>query len=61
MQPFYPHTPQTTRHLYAPSTPDSPSFEKESHFSSFSSEEHARQKREAADGVVRDYEEKRDR
>ncbi|OXG78987.1 mitofusin [Cryptococcus neoformans Gb118] len=61
MQPFHPHTPQNTHHLYAPSTPDSPSFEKESHFSSFSADAQAKQKREAADGVVRDYEEKRDR
>ncbi|KAK8843427.1 hypothetical protein IAR55_007084 [Kwoniella newhampshirensis] len=57
MQPFHPPTPQSHR-LYTPATPDSPTIEKESHIGS---EKHARHAREAADGVVRDYEEKRDR
>jgi mitofusin len=59
MQSCYPSTP---RRLYTdragPATPDSPSFEKESHIGS---EAAARQVREAADDVLRDYEEKRDR
>jgi mitofusin len=56
MQPYHPPTP---RHQYSsPATPDSPAFEKESHIGSEAS---ARQAREAADGVVRDYEDKRDR
>ncbi|WVQ81424.1 hypothetical protein IAT38_003548 [Cryptococcus sp. DSM 104549] len=60
MQPFHPHphTPHSSHHLYSPATPDSPSIEKESHIGV---DANARQAREAADEVVRDYEEKRDR
>ncbi|WVQ75431.1 hypothetical protein IAR50_005056 [Cryptococcus sp. DSM 104548] len=58
MQPFRPHTPANKLRYYGPSTPDSPSFEKESHFSS---DPDVRQKREAADQVVSEYEEKRDK
>ncbi|OCF31372.1 mitofusin [Kwoniella heveanensis BCC8398] len=59
MQPFHPATPQHHRtYPQAPATPDSPSIEKESHIGTSPD---ARQAREAADGVLRDYEEKRDR
>ncbi|WWC64157.1 uncharacterized protein I303_106765 [Kwoniella dejecticola CBS 10117] len=58
MQPFHPPTPQSYRSSYIPSTPDSPTVEKESHIGTTVD---ARQARETADGVVRDYEEKRDR
>ncbi|EIW66868.1 hypothetical protein TREMEDRAFT_45398 [Tremella mesenterica DSM 1558] len=55
MQPFHPqlHSPSIR-----PATPDSPSFEKESHFGPDLS---ARQARELAQGVVREYEVKRDK
>lgn len=52
MQPFRPSTASR------PATPDSPRFEKESHIGS---ELSARQAREAADAVLRDYEEKQGR
>ncbi|WRT68933.1 uncharacterized protein IL334_005915 [Kwoniella shivajii] len=58
MQPFHPPTPQQRRSTYLPSTPDSPTVEKESHIGTTPD---ARQAREAADEVVREYEEKRDR
>ncbi|WWC91339.1 uncharacterized protein L201_006282 [Kwoniella dendrophila CBS 6074] len=58
MQPFHPPTPQSHRSSYIPSTPESPTVEKESHIGPT---QDSRQAREAADGVVRDYEEKRDR
>ncbi|OCF54434.1 mitofusin [Kwoniella mangroviensis CBS 10435] len=59
MRPFHPPTPQSHRSSYIPSTPDSPTVEKESHIGGTTPD--VRQAREAADGVVRDYEEKRDR
>lgn len=52
MQPFRPSA------VSRPATPDSPRFEKESHIGS---ELSARQAREAADAVLRDYEEKQAR
>ncbi|WVQ93330.1 hypothetical protein IAU59_000398 [Kwoniella sp. CBS 9459] len=59
MQPFHPATPQQHRtYSHTPATPDSPSIEKESHIGISPD---ARQAREAADGVLREYEEKRDR
>ncbi|WVR09165.1 hypothetical protein IAU60_006227 [Kwoniella sp. DSM 27419] len=57
MQPFHPPTPQQYR-SYTPASPDSPSIEKESHIGTSPD---ARQAREAADEVLREYEEKRDR
>ncbi|WVN87747.1 uncharacterized protein L203_102942 [Cryptococcus depauperatus CBS 7841] len=54
MQPFHPHTPTSSRTVL----PESPASEKESHFSSNHVAEY---NSEAADEVVRDYEEKRDR
>ncbi len=58
MQPFHPSTPH--QHLSKPTaaTPESPLYEKESHIGSESS---VTQARIAADGVVREYEDKRDR
>lgn len=52
MQPYRPFTPSAS---FTPShTPQSPSYEKETHLGDDLA---ARQAREAADGVVRDYEE----
>lgn len=53
MQPFHPPLPSSR-----PATPDSPSFEKESHIGSVIS---ARRAKEIADEDVRLYEQKRDR
>ncbi|ODN74685.1 hypothetical protein L202_07016 [Cryptococcus amylolentus CBS 6039] len=58
MQPFHPHTPAHKQPYAAPATPDSPSFQKESHFSS---DPDLSQKRQAADQIVTEYEEKRDK
>jgi len=57
MQPF--HQPSTpVQRTFIPLTVDSPEIQKESHMST---DVAARQAREAADNVVRDYESKRDK
>lgn len=57
MQPYRPMTP---RAVYSPipPTPGSPAYEKESHMGN---DHAARQQREAADEVLREYEEKQSR